>query len=610
MSANMFPKPPTPTTPCRPLDNRSRIPLASPIPLRRHNSLRLRGERDVIRDDNRFRDVSRDANRRRDSSREPNHGDRLAAGKAAQSTANPLLKRGQSFMERNEHRVRNGGENITPVVRRPDNVKIGFKSTLDLPKGVVTTPQSPARVRSLSLSLSNTRLQSSPKSPSISTSSPNNPVTPNYSTNLLDSWDADSITSIGSSVASCDHASIARNGTTFSGRSMKYVFHCNQHAGATGEDYLTPTQRAQRQVKKLKYLLLQAKKDLEEKDSDILKLTKEVVELRLYKAALSSPEDKSNSSDAVTVRENTSEETTPEESADNVVRINRNEFNSSYADSGHFDDFTGSSVHSKESMFDENKSPFGFHNVETINKATSTDSDATEYEAERNKLIDEYEKRIQELVKTHEEESLQMKQKQNDKIEELLQRITEINTRYWQLVPELETAKERIKELEQQLEEASKKLEEQGESSRGKSQSAEEADEVDRTNKAVSLVNRIPNRISVPELLQELQVTKNELENIRDVEYATTSNNSQPLLSAKEALSLWVLGARKAMYRQLMEAKSKNKIDPEITLQFLKSAVYYFLTDKENSLGHLKAIQSILGFSSNEISNIEKARLT
>lgn len=73
------------------------------------------------------------------------------------------------------------------------------------------------------------------------------------------------------------------------------MFHCNQHAGATGEDYLTPTQRAQRQVKKLKYLLHQAQKDLDEKDSDILKLTKEVVELRLFKAALNSPEDKSNS---------------------------------------------------------------------------------------------------------------------------------------------------------------------------------------------------------------------------------------------------------------------------------------------------------------------------
>lgn len=64
------------------------------------------------------------------------------------------------------------------------------------------------------------------------------------------------------------------------------------------------------------------------------------------------------------------------------------------------------------------------------------------------------------------------------------------------------------------------------------------------------------------------------------------------------------------MYRQLLEARSKNKIDPEITLQFLKSAIYYFLTDKENNQGHLRAILSILGFTPNEISNIDKARMT
>lgn len=63
------------------------------------------------------------------------------------------------------------------------------------------------------------------------------------------------------------------------------------------------------------------------------------------------------------------------------------------------------------------------------------------------------------------------------------------------------------------------------------------------------------------------------------------------------------------MYRTLVESKSKN-MDPEVTLQFLKSAFYYFLTDKENHHGHLRAIQSILGFTPAEISNIDKARNT
>jgi hypothetical protein len=93
--------------------------------------------------------------------------------------------------------------------------------------------------------------------------------------------------------------------------------------------------------------LHQAKRDLEDKDSDILKLTKEVVELRLYKAALNSPEDKSNSSDAVTVRENTDEQMTPD--VDTIDRsVLQNEMTNSYTDSGHFEDYTNSPISSKD----------------------------------------------------------------------------------------------------------------------------------------------------------------------------------------------------------------------------------------------------------------------
>jgi hypothetical protein len=61
------------------------------------------------------------------------------------------------------------------------------------------------------------------------------------------------------------------------------------------------------------------------------------------------------------------------------------------------------------------------------------------------------------------------------------------------------------------------------------------------------------------------------------------------------------------MYRRIVEARSsQGTLDPEITLQFLKSAIYYFLTDKENHHGHLNAIESILGFTDMEKHNIDK----
>lgn len=58
-----------------------------------------------------------------------------------------------------------------------------------------------------------------------------------------------------------------------------------------------------------------------------------------------------------------------------------------------------------------------------------------------------------------------------------------------------------------------------------------------------------------------------------------------------------------------MEAqKNRTHVDPEVTLQFLKSAIFYFLTDKENSQGHLQAIESILEFTDAEKQKISAAR--
>ncbi|XP_029709324.2 protein quick-to-court isoform X1 [Aedes albopictus] len=460
----------------------------------------------------------------------------------------------------------------------------------------------------------------SPKTPPVSPESP--------ATSYLDD-DLDSLHSYSSvaSGMSCDHPYVARNGTTFSGRKMKYVVHCSSHAGQTGEDYLTPTQRAQRQIRRLKELLSQARMDLEQRDSEILRLTKEVVELRLFKASLSSPEERSASSDAVTVRENTTNDAnTPSsqgispivDQTDECVKasprhhlhnhgihqvqfmdkMSTSEMASSFADSGHFEDITTSSIHSKDSY------------VHTQDRACGSDD---EIDAEKQRLVEMYEARIEELVKQHQADEQQIRMSNNDRVEALLQKLAESNSRYCDLVPDYEQAKERIRELEKQLEELHSQLQEQeGKANKmylhmyAKGQEAERQQHADRV---IDMARQSPSRVSVPELMQQLQVTQEELENIRDTSYQPEGGTSQVLLSAKEAISLWLLGARKTMYKRLIDAQQvKNKVDPEVTLQFLKSAIYYFLTDKENSQGHLNAIESILGFSETEKSNIDKAR--
>lgn len=63
------------------------------------------------------------------------------------------------------------------------------------------------------------------------------------------------------------------------------------------------------------------------------------------------------------------------------------------------------------------------------------------------------------------------------------------------------------------------------------------------------------------------------------------------------------------MYRALLDAsKLKAGNDAEMTLRFLKTAIFYFLTDTSNSRDHLAAIESILGFSDDEKAKIEKVQ--
>lgn len=62
------------------------------------------------------------------------------------------------------------------------------------------------------------------------------------------------------------------------------------------------------------------------------------------------------------------------------------------------------------------------------------------------------------------------------------------------------------------------------------------------------------------------------------------------------------------MYGRVVE--QNTRMDPDVKLQFLKSAIFYFLTssDRNNSEMHLKAIESILEFSDAEKERINKIR--
>lgn len=60
------------------------------------------------------------------------------------------------------------------------------------------------------------------------------------------------------------------------------------------------------------------------------------------------------------------------------------------------------------------------------------------------------------------------------------------------------------------------------------------------------------------------------------------------------------------LQQQLEQQRQRPVNDPEMTLQFLKSAFYYYLTDLSNTTGHLNAILSILRYSDGEKKIIER----
>ncbi|PBC25370.1 hypothetical protein APICC_06826 [Apis cerana cerana] len=492
-------------------------------------------------------------------------------------------------------------------------------------------------------------------------------------TGIADDSDAESVKSYGSAcsaASACDHATFALNGTTWSGRSRRYVVHCSNHTG-DNEQYLTPTQRAARQVRKFQALLKEARKEIEEKDQEIFRLTKEVVELRLYKASLNSPDERTDSSDALTVRENnpfspeSPSKDLPDESAlrkitspETPEKRAPSDLPSSLADSGHFED---GSIHSKDSVF----IPESTHITTIPNKVDESNTSDTfirsttetpERDEERRKLVNLYENRIEEMHRRHVDELQDLKQKHNDKVESLLNQLAEVNTRYCEVRPSVDVAEARARELEAELETVKTELSEQKallneQEERNKQMylkmyaKGQEAARMEQADQILEQAYQTPPKVTVAELLQQLTITQAELENIKesllfmhhflcisvihkslvlimchffwspltlqDTSYSPephiSADRSQSLLSAQEAVSLWVLGTRKAMYRRILEARNNQGVlDPEITLQFLKSAIYYFLTDKENHHGHLNAIESILGFSEIEKHNIDK----
>ncbi|XP_014235366.1 uncharacterized protein LOC106658066 isoform X2 [Trichogramma pretiosum] len=420
-----------------------------------------------------------------------------------------------------------------------------------------------------------------------------------------DCSDADSVRSFGSglSVASaCEHANFALNGTTWSGRQHRYIVHCSTSNLNDGDEYLTPTQRAQRQVRKFQALLKEAHKRADEQEHEIARLSQELVELRIKKVSPVEEKPEAEIAEATTATAGDTDEDDDDEDDDAVCSVRERIPTESspvkaaappaVVEAVAAAPPTPASAGSSSNASSQPCSPpppLVIEEIVCARRGPASLSDSGHFDQDE----------VERLRRQHCDEISEVKRSYNDKVENLLGQLQVLQTRLHEERPALELAESRSRKLEEELERSKRQLEEhkallqeQEERnkhlylmmySKGREAARFEASDGASTSGSGSSTKApgSPSKITVAELLQKLTVTQAELDNV------------------------------KAMYRRLMDSRSsEGTLDAEITLQFLKSAVYYFLTDRENVQGHLNAIESILGFTDAEKLNIDKIHRT
>lgn len=147
----------------------------------------------------------------------------------------------------------------------------------------------------------------------------------------------------------------------------RFALHCSTPTGS--ETYLTPTQRANRSIRRLKSLLKESYSDIRYKDFEIQRLTRELVELRLEYAHCKKADavDTANVEDSADATEAT-DAADPGDASHGTTP--------SLADSGLFDDVHLN--HSKESLVER-------------------DADTTTWSIEKRRLLNSHAEQISDM---------------------------------------------------------------------------------------------------------------------------------------------------------------------------------------------------------------------
>jgi len=216
---------------------------------------------------------------------------------------------------------------------------------------------------------------------------------------------------------------------------------------------------------------------------------------------------------------------------------------------------------------------------------------------------DQLEDETSELKKIHEDELLELKKENSEKIEELVNELAESSLRCARQQDTIEQKQNRLDDIlrelticKENLTKAEEKIKEQEENL------AKAKTDIDEQPKYLNLVTNKASNISVqsqtdPKDKSDEGCQTDEKDNPTLPCEATDADHKENIEGAEGIV----------MYPK---NKEENTCDNKIhyTYQFLKRSIYYFITDKENSAYHLKSIERLLEFNDLERCAISKSK--
>ena len=368
------------------------------------------------------------------------------------------------------------------------------------------------------------------------------------------------------------HNSLRRSNSCLSSSSTSIGTSLREQLGE--EDpaaYLTPTQRKNQEIKRLRL-------ELEKSKSQLISRDKEIVTLKKQVAALKESQKQSSLGEACL--------------ADSASE--------SLADSGNCEEIDGDARWGAGDPSRGEEEDPELNNID-FELMESTLREEEEY---RQKLEDDNEElqvnvrdlkeEVQRLKENHIEEVARLKKSQDDnicvakkeihqKVEELIIELAESSMRCARQQDTIEQRQLKIDELLKEInnnKDDISKLQELISEIKTKDDQNTDYSQSEEYLKPISYVETISSQCQV-EPCKSVAITQTDDEHIQNTSHPSENNVELKTMS---------------------EAVCDNQI--HFTYQFLRRSIYYYITDKDNRAYHLKSIQRLLEFSDAELSKI------